>query len=54
MFQTNYEYKEANEEKFREDGLLEALFIKHSFKAGIKRRERMWKHRKREQLVKKF
>lgn len=40
MFQTNYEYKEPNEEKFREDGLLEALFIKHSFKTGIKRRGR--------------
>ena len=54
MFYTNYEYKEPNEEKLREDGLLEALFVKYSFKTGIKRRERMWKLRKREQLGKKF
>lgn len=56
VFYTNYEHKVPNEEKFREDGLLEAPSVKRQTYPlrQIKRRERMWKLRKREQWLKTF
>lgn len=51
MFYTNYEHTLSIEEEFREDRLLDAFLVKYSPKTGIKRRERMWKFRKREQWI---